>query len=66
MRELSIRKGHLTPDLLKAELARIQPFPGRIFITHPKPQYLKVIKREVDGPKLRNIRILKDGDTIRV
>lgn len=66
MRELALRTGHLTPDLLKAELARIKPFPGRIFITHPKPQYFKAIKREVDGLKLRNIRILKDGDIIRV
>jgi cAMP phosphodiesterase len=65
MRELALRTGHLTPDLLKSELARIQPFPGRIFITHPKPQYFKAIKREVDGLKLSNIRILKDGDRIR-
>jgi len=66
MRELALRTGHLTPDLLKEELARIKPLPGHIFITHPKPQYSKKIEREVDGLKLRNVRILKDGDTIRV
>ena len=53
-------------DLLKAELAGIRPFPKRIFITHPKPQYFKTIKRELHALRLRNIRILKDGDTIRV
>jgi len=66
MRELALRTGHLTPDLLKAELERIQPYPERVFITHPKPQYFKTIKREIDGLKLRNIRILKEGDMIRV
>jgi cAMP phosphodiesterase len=66
MKELALRTAHLTPDLLKRELANIQPPPGCIFITHPKPQYVKTIKREIDGLKLGNIRILKDGDTIRV
>ena len=66
MRGLALRTGHLTPDLLKVELASIHPFPGRVYITHPKPQYVKAIRREVDGLGLDNVRILKDGDTIRV
>jgi cAMP phosphodiesterase len=66
MKELALRTAHLTPDLLKAELAKIRPLPGRIFITHAKPQYFKTIKRELEGLKLRNIRILKDGDVVRV
>jgi len=66
MRELALRTGHLTPDLLKEELARIKPLPGHIFITHPKPQYFKKIEREVDGLKLRNVRILRDGEKIRI
>jgi cAMP phosphodiesterase len=66
MKELALRTAHLTPDLLKTELAKIRPLPGRIFITHPKPQYFKTIKREIDSLKFRNVRILKDGDIIRV
>lgn len=66
MRELAIKTGHLTPALLHEELLNIQPMPGYIYITHPKPQYIKTIQSELFSLKLKNLTILKDGDIIRV
>jgi hypothetical protein len=40
--------------------------PEKVYITHPKPQYFKTIKREIDRLKMKNIRILKEGEIIRV
>ena len=38
MKDLSLRTGHLTPLLLKAEILKIKPVPGNICVTHLKPQ----------------------------
>jgi hypothetical protein len=51
---------------LVKEMAKMQQRPEQICITHLKPQYLKIIKDELKNLELRNLRILKDGDTIRV
>jgi ribonuclease BN (tRNA processing enzyme) len=66
MRELAIKTGHLTPELLKDELATINPGPGHVYITHPKPQYLNTIKKQLAALRMKNLTMLKDGDTIRV
>lgn len=66
MRDLAIRAGHLTPELLREELRKIQPAPDRIYITHPKPQYLRTIRAELDRLRIKNLAILRDGDVIKV
>ena len=66
MEEIAIRTGHLTPRLLKKELLKIKPYPERIFVIHIKPQYFKTIKSEFQKLKIKNLRILKDGQTIQV
>lgn len=66
MRDLAVLTGHLTPQLLKEEIMKIRNMPERIFITHPKPQHLKVIKAELEKLKIKNLRLLKDGDIIRI
>jgi cAMP phosphodiesterase len=63
---MALRSSHLTPELLIKEMAKMQQRPEQICITHLKPQYLKIIKDELKNLELRNLRILKDGDTIRV
>ena len=66
MEEIAIRTGHLTPRLLKKELLKIKPYPERIFVIHIKPQYFRTIKSELQKLKIKNLRLLRDGQTIKV
>lgn len=69
MAALAIKTGHLTPKLLKKELAKMKFLPDRIFITHPKPQYIKQITKEIEDISAKGkirIRILKSGDVYEV
>jgi ribonuclease BN (tRNA processing enzyme) len=66
MEELALRTGHLTARLLRAELEKAAAFPGRVMVTHPKPQYLKQIRTEILGLKDRRITMIKDGKTYEV
>jgi ribonuclease BN (tRNA processing enzyme) len=66
MREMAVTTGHLTPRLLKEEVLKLKHMPEKIYITHPKPQYFKVIKTEIEKLKIKNLRVLKDGDIIRI
>jgi cAMP phosphodiesterase len=66
MEETAVRTGHLTPQLLKNELLKIRYLPEKIFITHLKPQYFKIIETELQRLKINNLRVLRDGETIKV
>jgi ribonuclease BN (tRNA processing enzyme) len=56
--------GHLTPLLLREELKKIRIPPERILITHLKPQFYRVIQAELKALRLKNLRLLKEGETI--
>ena len=64
--ELAKRTGHLTPELLREELLTMKQLPEYVYITHPKPPFLKTIHKELDRLKMKNIRILKEGEIIKV
>ncbi|OGP96900.1 MAG: hypothetical protein A2157_02510 [Deltaproteobacteria bacterium RBG_16_47_11] len=66
MKEIAIRSGHLTPDLLKDELLKIEPFPERIYITHLKPQYYKNIQTELQNLRIDHLQALREGEIIQV
>ena len=66
MGRMALITGHLTPNLLKEELSKISIPPKKIYITHPKPQYLNTIRAELEGLDMNNLRLLKDGETITV
>lgn len=66
MEEMAIRTGHLTPRLLQKELLKIKPNPERIFVIHIKPQYFKTIKTELQKLKIKNLKLLGDGEAIKV
>jgi ribonuclease BN (tRNA processing enzyme) len=66
MEALALKTGHLTPRLLTAELAKMKEPPGRVFVTHPKPQYIGQIRREVARMKGMRIEMFKDGKTYEI
>jgi ribonuclease BN (tRNA processing enzyme) len=66
MRELALKTGHLTPELLREEIGNFDQVPEHIYITHPKPQYFMTIKKQIAALRRKNLTILKDGDIIKV
>ncbi len=66
MKETALMTGHLTGQLLKSELSKMNHVPRKIFITHTKPQYFKTIRSELRKLDIRNLRLLKDGETILI
>jgi len=61
MAGLALKTGHLTPELLVAELQKIKTLPGKIFVTHPKPQYINQIRKEIARIGAKQIKMLQDG-----
>jgi cAMP phosphodiesterase len=66
MRSMAILTGHLTPNLLKEELVKLEQMPEAIYITHVKPHYRGLISRELEKLNINSLRLLKDGETIRI
>lgn len=66
MKHMAMKTGHLTPGLFLREIKKMAFRPKKIFITHPKPLYLKEIKQEIRGLPLKNVTILKDGRTYTI
>jgi ribonuclease BN (tRNA processing enzyme) len=66
MEEIAIRTGHLTPRLLGKELQKLKNEPEKIFVTHLKPQYFNTIRKELQKLKIKNLQLLRDGETINV
>jgi len=65
MEDMALKSGHLTPRLLKEEIKKMHHMPEHICITHRKPQFLKAIKADLDRLKIKNLRVLQDGEIIR-
>lgn len=66
MAELAEKTGHMTPAMLVQELAKMRALPHKVFITHPKPQYIKQIRKEVARLGMQQIEILQDGKSYRI
>jgi ribonuclease BN (tRNA processing enzyme) len=66
MKRMAVMTGHLTASLLKEEIRKMNNVPERILITHPKPQYLGVIRQELRRLRVRNLRMLRDGEEYTV
>lgn len=64
--EIAIKSGHLTPQLFEKELSKMKHIPERIYVTHLKPQYFKTIATELQRFRIKNLRLLRDGETIRI
>jgi len=64
--ELAIETGHLTPALLKKELAKMGNPPPKIYLMHAKPQYFPEIEQEIHGIARNNIRYLRQGEMLTI
>jgi hypothetical protein len=62
----AVRTGHLTPSLLRMELSRMKNMPERIYVTHTKPQFLKIITSELKELRIDHLRVLKGGESIEL
>jgi ribonuclease BN (tRNA processing enzyme) len=60
MEMLAKKTGHLTSKLLAVELEKMKNFHGRVFVTHPKPQYIDCIKKEIHQIGRWGIEMLKE------
>ena len=63
LQRLADLSGHLTPQSLARELAKLERGDLPILLYHLKPAYVPRLRREVAALKLKNLRILEVGDT---
>jgi ribonuclease BN (tRNA processing enzyme) len=66
MESLALLTKHLTCSLLRTELDKITTLPKRIFVTHPKPQYVDIISSEIEALGLKGIELLHDGAVFEI
>lgn len=66
LEELALKTGHLTPALLKKELAKMKNPPPKIYLMHAKPQYFPEIEQEIRGIARNNIRYLRQGEVLTI
>lgn len=66
MEKIAIETGHLTPRLLEREILKIKQMPERILITHLKPKHAQAIKAELQKLRIKNLKFLRDGETIEI
>ena len=57
---------HLTPQTLAVELNKLPVQSPQILVTHLKPQYREEVIRELRELKGRRLRVLRDGDVLRL
>ncbi len=63
---LALLTKHLSCSLLSKELEKIAHLPGRILITHPKPQYYDLILSEISALNIPRMELLRDGNIYTV
>ena len=66
MSDVADKTGHLTPRYLADELKKLVRAKPIIYLYHLKPIYRKIIRKEVADIKDDNIRIIEDGQRIRI
>ena len=66
LEKLALASGHLTPNLLGREIAKMSRPPGKIYIMHLKPQFEQEIEAEIHSLGLDNLGFLRSGEGIRI
>lgn len=66
MEELALVSKHLTSSMLQNELAQFDVLPKRILITHPKPQYVDIIRHEIKLLNVDGMELLLGGSVYEI
>jgi len=66
LEELALKTGHLTPALLKKEIAKMGNPPPKIYLMHAKPQYFPEIEQEIRGIARDTIRYLRQEEVLTI
>lgn len=66
MKDLAVKTGHLTAQLLFEDLKLLNHIPKRIFITHVKPFYRREIEKDLKLYSRYRIKIVHGGETINI
>lgn len=66
MKKIAQITGHLTPALIFNEISKLKSSPKSIYITHIKPLYREEIERDLQKIDHHKIRILCDGETLKI
>jgi ribonuclease BN (tRNA processing enzyme) len=61
-KNLALKTGHLTPELLRLELEKMRRLPEAIYISHYKPAYKKKVQEELNKLNISNLKVLKEGE----
>jgi ribonuclease BN (tRNA processing enzyme) len=63
---LADRSGHLTPQTLAGELAKVEREGVPVYLYHLKPAWEAALRAEIAGLRRRDVRILSRGDVLEV
>jgi cAMP phosphodiesterase len=66
LKDVADMTGHLTPSSLEEELKKLEAHKTDIYLYHMKRQHQLSIQEEIASIKNRSIRILEDGQMIRI
>lgn len=66
MNNLARTSGHLTPELLKHEVEKLDRPDVRLYIYHLKPTYHDQIEAELRELSLPNLRLLQEGEVVHL
>jgi len=65
LRAVAESSGHLTPMMLKKELKKLHRRDIPIFLNHMKPQYLRLLRREIQQIGYAKVSFLRQGERYR-
>lgn len=66
MKDLAVKTGHLTAQLLFEDLKLLNHIPERIFITHVKPFYRREIEKDLKIFSGYRVKIVQGGEIINI
>jgi hypothetical protein len=64
MQALADVSGHLTPNTLATELAKLERNGYPVYLYHLKPAYVPELRRELAALRLPGVRVLAVGDEL--
>jgi cAMP phosphodiesterase len=61
LQSLADLSGHLTPQSLGDEIAKLKGYDGPVYVYHVKSQYIMDIEREIDALDRKDVIVVRDG-----